>query len=63
MTGDTVPDPRAVLGMDVPKGTAPRAHEITRQGFRVDKAGVAAWADDFDHHDVAPKNSPGRHRG
>jgi hypothetical protein len=40
---------------------APRAHEITRQGFRVDKAGVAAWADDFDHHggSLSVRKAPG----
>jgi hypothetical protein len=66
--GNPVHNPRAVLALDAATGAAVRAHEIARQGFRVDEADMAARACDADQHGVAPKNSPGypglkSHRG
>jgi hypothetical protein len=61
--GDPVHNPRAVLALDAAIGAAVRAHEIPRQGFRIDEADMAARACDADQHGVAPKNSPGRTRG
>jgi hypothetical protein len=45
--------------MDVPRGTARRAHEIARQRLGGDNAGVAAGAGDLEHHRCcfAPRRS------
>jgi len=53
--GDPVHNPRAVLALDAATGAAVRAHEIARQGFRIDEADMAARACDADQHGVAPK--------